>query len=126
MQPRKMARKAMEHLAEARLPVQDWVESPTSRYLVGLMKKYRPEPDAEVTVDLFRERHHYYPQPHPLHAWQTNYLRDGGWSHWVQNQLRVHWLEGDHETIIKPPLVADLAEAIRTAMDLHLKQAGSP
>jgi thioesterase domain-containing protein len=92
--------------------------------MIALMEKYRPLPKSEAQVDLFRERDSYQHQPHPLYAWQTNHLEDGGWNRWTCQQARVHWLEGDHLTILKPPAVANLAQSIRQAMDLPRNARG--
>jgi thioesterase domain-containing protein len=118
---RKMARGTRQNLAEAHLPMTNWVSTPISRHLVALMAKYHPRPRSAVAVDLFRERASYQPQPHPLYAWQTSYLPDGGWNRWTNKPARVHWLEGNHRTIFKPPAVSSLAQSIRQAMDHRLK-----
>jgi thioesterase domain-containing protein/acyl carrier protein len=116
---REMALATRRNLAEARLPVDEWVSSSISHHLVGLMEKYHPPAGSEVMIDLFRERDSYNVRAHPLHAWRTCHLPDGGWNRWVRKQPRVHWLEGDHWSIIKPPLASSLAQAIRLAMDQH-------
>ena len=115
-----MARGTKQNLVEAPLPMPDWVSSPISRHLIGLMEKYRPPPKSDVAIDLFRERDSYQPRSHPLHPWHTSSLPDGGWNLWTRKQIRIHWLEGDHDTIIKPPAVSGLAQSIRQAMDQHI------
>jgi thioesterase domain-containing protein len=114
-----MLNRTKQNLAEAHLPMKDWVSTPISRHLVALMEKYRPLPPAEIAVDLFRERESYQDQLHPLQAWQTTSLPDAGWSHWTRKATRIHWLCGEHGTILKPPAVSGLAQAIRQAMDQH-------
>jgi amino acid adenylation domain-containing protein len=127
MQWREMARGTKQNLVEGRRPPdEEWFSAPISRHLIGLMGKYQPEPGSEVMITLFRERDSYLPQAHPLQAWQISHLRDWGWSHWVHHKPRIHWLEGDHLTIIKPPLVFNLAQSIRAGMDEHLKQNSPP
>jgi amino acid adenylation domain-containing protein len=121
MRWREMAREIEQKLAEGRLPVEEWGSTPISHHLLGLKEKYDPQPGSEVTIDLFRERTSYLAHAHPLRAWQTDHLPDWGWNHWVHNQPHIHWLEGDHLTIIKPPFVSSLAQSIRSAMDEHLK-----
>lgn len=107
-------------LTKACLPVEELVSSPISRHLVGLMEKYQPPAGSEVTIDLFLELDSYQAPAHPLHAWRTSHLADGGWGHWVRPSPHLHWLEGDHSSIVKPALASHLAEAIRSAMDQHL------
>jgi len=115
----RMAGRTKQNLAEAQLPMKNWVSTPISRHLVALMEKYHPLPKADLTVDLFRERDAYQPQAHPLHAWQTSHKPDGGWNRWTRKPARIHWLAGDHRTIVRPPLVSGLAQSLRQAMDQH-------
>ncbi len=122
---REMVWETRQNLAEDRLPLEQWVSSPVSHHLIGLMENYHPQPGADVEIDIFRDRDSYLVPPHPLHAWQTSHLRDGGWSRWVHSQPRIHWLAGDHWNIIKPPRVFELARSIRSAMDDYLKRDSS-
>jgi thioesterase domain-containing protein len=116
---KRTARWTMQNPKKAHLPLTNWVATPISCRLVALMEKYCPLPKTDLVVDLFREQDSYQPHPHPLYAWQTSYLPDGGWNHWTRQANRVHWLAGDHETILKPPAVSGLALALRQAMDQH-------
>jgi amino acid adenylation domain-containing protein len=109
----------MKSPAKIHMPLSVWVSTPISRHLVGLMEKYCPRPKSKAVVCLFRERGSYEKLAHPLYAWQTNHLPDGGWNRWLCNEAQVHWLAGGHKTIIKPPEVFGLAQAIRQAMDSH-------
>ncbi len=122
MRWREMAARTRENLAEAHLPLEELVSKPIPLHLFSLMEKYRPKPGSKVTINIFREYDSTRIPAHPLHAWQTSHLPDGGWNRWVQSHPSIHWLEGDHWTIIKPPLVKTLAQAIRSAMDQHLKE----
>jgi len=115
----RMAGRTRQYLAEADLPVDNWVSTPISRHLVALMERYHPLPKADMTVDLFRERDSYQSRAHPLNAWKTSHEPDGGWDRWTGNPARVHWLAGDHWTILRPPLVSGLAQSLRQAMDQH-------
>jgi thioesterase domain-containing protein len=47
-------------------------------------------------------------------------LPNGGWDHWTKIPPRVHWVDGDHDSILRPPMLTGLAKAVRTAMDEHL------
>lgn len=116
-----MARVAKRHLAETDSLMSDW-ESPISRHLIGLMEKYHPLPKYKMAVDLFRECDAYQPPGHPLHIWRTSHLPDSGWNRWTCKQNRIHWMEGDHATIVKLPMVSGLAQSIRQAMDQHIKR----
>ncbi len=123
MRWREMARETRRNLAQTRLPVEkwEWVSSPISRHMIGLMEKYRPLPISDISVEIFRERDELNSPPHPLHAWQTHHQPDGGWNRWTRRPNHIHWLEGDHETIMKPPAVSGLAQSIRQSMDQHYK-----
>jgi amino acid adenylation domain-containing protein len=115
----KMARRTKRTLAEGHVLVPEWVSTPIERHMVALMKKYHPLPKSDLAIDLFCERDSYQNQPHPLDAWQTSYLPDGGWNRWTRKPIHIHWLEGNHHTILKPPLVSGLAQSIRLAMDQY-------
>ncbi len=118
---REMARSSQQVLAEVNLDIPGWADSPISRHLLGLVKNYHPATKYKMSVDIFRERDEYRILGHPLQAWQTAHLPDGGWSRWMCNPPRIHWLRGDHENIINPPMVAGLAQSIRAAMDEHFE-----
>jgi thioesterase domain-containing protein len=120
-----MAADTTQNLAEARLEMPDWASSPISRHLIGLTEKYQPLPSPDISIVVFRERDEYKAKPHPLRAWYTNHLPDGGWSRWTRRPNHIQWLAGDHGTVLKPPLVDGLAQAIRAAHDRHL-QANPP
>lgn len=115
-----MAGRTRQNLADSHLPMKNWVSTPIARHLVALMEEYQPLPKGGLEVDLFRERNSYNSRPHPLFAWQTSNLPDGGWNRWTRKPARIHWLEGDHSTILKPPAVSGLAQSIRQAMDRHM------
>jgi len=127
MRWREMAKQTGRNLAKGRLPVEELVaESPLSRHLIGLMDKYRPPAGSQVAIRLFRESDGFHTLAHPLHAWQTNYLPDAGWNRWIDSPAPIHWIEGDHWTIIKPPAVTGVAQAIRAGMDQHMKRNAPP
>jgi amino acid adenylation domain-containing protein len=117
-----MLRRTKQSLAEPPPPALDWVSLPFERHMIALAEKYRPLPKSEVVVDLFHERDSYQPKsPHPVHIWHTSHLPDAGWNHWTRKPTRIHWLKGDHQTIVRPPLVSGLAQSVRQAMDQHFK-----
>jgi len=121
---REMVWRIMRNLAGARMSEEILGWPPFSRHLITLMEKYHPQPSSDVVINLYCDRASV--QAHPLHAWKTSHLQDGGWNHWIHNRPRIHWLEGDHYTIIKPPLVSSLAQSIRKAMDQHLERRSPP
>lgn len=126
---REMIRGTKKNLVEASQsaqPLPDWANSPIARHLIGLGEKFRPFPKCKTSVDIFRERDEFHPPVHPLEIWQTSSLPDAGWSYWTLKPNRIHWLPGDHITILKPPAVSGLAQAIRAAMDRQMKSARNP
>jgi thioesterase domain-containing protein len=96
----------------------EWFSSPIARHLMTLTKKYCPLPKIDAPIEVFREREEYRPQAHPARPWDTSYMPDGGWPHWT-SESQIHWLEGNHNSVLQSPLVANLAQAIRTAHDRH-------
>jgi thioesterase domain-containing protein len=85
--------------------------------MIGLMERYRPLTKPDISVEVFRERDEIRYSPHPLRFWKTDNLPDDGWNRWTRQPNRVHWLDGDHSTVLKPPLVSNLARAIRDGQD---------
>jgi thioesterase domain-containing protein len=94
----------------------EWGSSPISVHLRGLAEKYQPLQLAAISVDVFRERDEYIFWSLPFRYGQSGYLPDGGWNRWTLKPNRIHWLEGDHGTILRPPLVSTLARAIRESI----------
>jgi thioesterase domain-containing protein len=91
--------------------------------LLNLARKYRPLPVQSLRIDFFRERDSIpeksMPLMHPLRPMAADYMPDEGWSRWSKIPPRLHWVPGDHESVLKPPQLAGLAKAIRKAMDEH-------
>jgi thioesterase domain-containing protein/acyl carrier protein len=109
-------------VAKAHLPLKFFNQNQISRHMLALTEKYYPSSKANLPLDLFRERESYAPYPHPLYAWQTSHLPDGGWNRWTRQRVRVHWVEGDHFTVLNRPAVTGLAQSILRAMDQHFVQ----
>jgi amino acid adenylation domain-containing protein len=105
------------------LPLPDWASPPIPRHLLNLARKYRPLPVQSLRIDFFRERDSIpeksMPLMHPLRPMAADYMPDEGWSRWSKIPPRLHWVPGDHESVLKPPQLAGLAKAIRKAMDEH-------
>jgi amino acid adenylation domain-containing protein len=121
----RMIRGIKPNQADGHLPGEevDWNSSPISRHMIGLEEKYQPLQLLDISIDVFRERDEFNFWSHPFRAGQSDYLPDGGWDRWTRQPNRIHWLEGDHVTVMKPPLISKLAQAIRSAMDQHLKSS---
>src|SRR6185437_1900410 len=118
---RQMALRLNQGLVKEQLPL--WETTPIARHMLGLMKKYRPYPISDITIDLFRGRAEFGNQTHPLNPWLKPHLPDAGWNRWTRRPNRILWIEGDHETIIKPPAVLELGRLIRQAMDAKINVA---
>lgn len=123
---REMARSTQQTVAEVNLTIPGWADTPVSRHLMGLIKHYRPAAKYALAVDVFRERDEKELRAHPLKAWQSAHLPDGGWNRWTARPNHIHWVPGDHWTIITLPAVTSLAQAIRKAMDRHPETGKSP
>lgn len=99
----------------------DWVSSPVSFHMINLMNDYRPQSRPDLCIEVIRELDEYRPPLHPLHPEQISSLSDAGWKHWTRRPNHVHWLPGNHVTILQPPLVEELARTIRAAHDRFLQ-----
>ncbi len=119
---REMARGMEQSLVQAHLPLGG--PSTLARHMIGLMEKYRPLSIPDLAVEVFRERDEYSSRPHPLRAWLTPHLSDGGWNRWTRRPNHIHWLAGDHDSILRQPVVADLAQTLRRALDHHQSDSG--
>ena len=112
-------------MADTRLPVEEWMmtqpwaASPVSRHMLGLLSNYHPAADARFRVNVFLERNEYPIRAHPLYPGPHNFLPDGGWKRRLGKAQRIHWLACNHNTILKQPVVSDLARLIRETMDEH-------
>jgi amino acid adenylation domain-containing protein len=116
-----MAIHAKNALSGAPLPLPEWASSPISRHLY-IADKYHPAPIHPIQVEFFRERGALYSRNyHPLRPGDTSWLPDGGWSHWSLLPPRIHWVDGDHISILKPPNVTQMAKELRKAMDQHFE-----
>jgi len=123
---REMVSATKRNLTRSQLKVkQEVLDNPIAIHFVHLMEIYQPQPDSTILIDVFRERGSYDTKVHPLYAWRTNHLPDGGWSHWTHTKPRIHWVDGDHWSIVKIPDVYGLAKSVRAAMDEHLKSNAS-
>jgi amino acid adenylation domain-containing protein len=110
------------------MPMAEWASAPIPRHLLNLARKYRPRTVGPVRIDYFRERDAFAKETilpgHPLRSNDQVRLPNGGWDRWTKIPPQVHWVEGDHETVLKPPLLAGLAKAVRMAMDHHFHVTG--
>jgi thioesterase domain-containing protein/acyl carrier protein len=107
------------------MPLPDWASGPIPLHFQNLSNKYQPLPRRPARIHLIRERdliEGLRAQPaHPLRSTEAVQLEDAGWSRWCIIPPRVHWMPGDHESILRMPLVAELAQTVRRAMDEHLQ-----
>jgi len=94
-----------------------WARTQLSQELITIARKYNPDKDTEIKLDLFREQESIHPYPHPLRTWDKRFLPDGGWEYWASYPPQVHRIIGSHNSILKPPYVSGLASAIRNSMN---------
>jgi amino acid adenylation domain-containing protein len=112
------------HSQEKEVITPEWYSSPIARHLMTLTQKYCPLPRTDSVINVFREREEYRSQAHPARPWDTSYLPEGGWDRWTSG-ARIQWLDGNHNSILRPPLVASLARAIRSEHDRHLRDTNA-
>lgn len=107
--------------AGAELPAPDWA-SPMVRQFLLLERMYQPVRNCPVQIHLFREREaHPKTPPNPLQPENLLHRSDTGWRYWSRVPPRVHWVDGDHDSILRQPLLGRLAKQIRSAMDERCK-----
>jgi len=117
-----MLRSAKETLGDAaEAPLPDWARTPLSRQLMLLDRRYQPSTTGPVKIDLFRERDSAPKCAHPLKPGNNVHLPDAGWSTWTLVPPRVHWVDGDHHSLLQQPILGQLAKELRTAMDRHFE-----
>ena len=104
-------------------PLPACVSGPISDHFLNIGSKYHPLNTRTLRLDCFRERVLFAKKtrlhPNPLHGIDFASLPNGGWDRITKIPPRVHWVEGDHESVLRPPQLAQLAKAIRKAMDEH-------
>lgn len=86
---------------------------------IELSRKYQPAPARPVPILLFRERATPYGEPHPTEFNYTGWEWDGGWHRWTGCDPEVHWVEGDHWSVLKSPQVDTLAANFRPLLERH-------
>jgi amino acid adenylation domain-containing protein len=110
------------------IPLPDWASAPLPRHLLDLGGKYRPLPIRPCRIDLFREKDAFQKQlmspVHPFHYADNSRLLDAGWGRWTKIPPRIHWVAGDHASVLQPPQLAGLAKAVRVAMDEYQRITG--
>ncbi len=110
-------------VVEGNLPVRESAPSPISQHFFELRMNYVPTGKADLELHLFREQDSFSPLVHPVHAWHTDNLQDAGWNHWTARPNPVHWVPGNHYTIIQEPFVRELAKSVRQAMDSSISKS---
>lgn len=109
---RAMLEETESHLSRPQIEIQAWANGAVSTHFLRLIESYRPTSTPPLVLHLFRERGEFRPRPHPLRAWRTCHLADGGWSRWTSRSPQLLWLDADHESILQPPVVDTLGTAI--------------
>ncbi len=104
----------------------DWVKSPVSLHMIGLLQKYRPVSRMDLSLAVIRETEDFHPSVHPLHYHKSGQLPDAGWDHWTLRPNHIYWVKGNHVSIIKPPIVEKVGRIIREAYDRYLSETGRP
>ena len=93
--------------------LEKWASSPLAHAHIAMMVRYRPQARTPIPIHLFRERQTVVRKIHPSEYWWTDHEPDGGWHRWAGSQPVVTWLDGQHETVLKPPQVNELAAVLR-------------
>jgi amino acid adenylation domain-containing protein len=105
---------------QSEIPEADWASTPIARHFIALEDRYQPAVEKPFEVHLFREsRSKRRTFPHPLDSSFTEHLPDSGWSRWAGRPARVHWIDTDHESILRAPAVGELAGRLRKLLERH-------
>jgi len=105
---------------EPPVPNESWASTPIARHLIALKQPYRPAREKPFDVHLFREGHTVdRDYMHPLNPARTDDLPDVGWSRLAARPVQVYWLDTDHDGILHPPVVNQLAASLRPLLDEH-------
>ena len=105
--------------SEVQVELEQWASSPLAHAHIRMMVRYRPTERIRVPLHLFRERQAVVRRIHPSEYWWTDHEPDGGWHRWAGAQPEVTWLDGQHETVLKPPQVNLLATTLRGQLASH-------
>ena len=104
-----------------KLVMPDWaVGAPLAVKLIEQAHRYQPAATRPVPIHLFRERGTFRHEMEQFHFRLTNHLPDGGWSRWANCTPEIHWLDGEHLTVIKPPQVKQTATELTVAWKAFL------
>jgi len=108
-----------------KLIMPDWaLRVPLAVELIKLAQQYQPAVSRPVPIHLFREHGSFHIESQQIRFTLTTHLPDGGWEYWTKCKPEMHWLEGEHLTVIKEPYVKQTARELRAAVAKHF--AGSP
>ena len=98
----------------------DWASPPIVQHFLDIADKYHPANRQPIEIHLFRETQSQGRiMTHPLESSRTDQEPDCGWHRWTSGPVRVHWLETDHDAILHPPEVNNLAGRIQTLIARH-------
>jgi amino acid adenylation domain-containing protein len=125
---RRFLRFLVKDPAEIEIPIpnEKWAVSPIAQHLIALKQRYHPVREKPFDVHLFREGHrHGSVFMHPLEPSLTDDQPDSGWSRLAARPVQVHWLDTDHDDILRTPVVNNLAASLRTLMDQHFATQSS-
>ena len=130
--PARIAKRLKQYVvrdpAEQALPLPSWASNPVQIHHLSLSQKYQPTTVIPLDLHLFRERESFErlerpfrPECYPFIMADTDLEKNGGWERWAGKPVQVHWLETNHDEVIKTEGVTTLAEQLRGAMDAWLK-----
>ncbi len=100
------------------VPRADWASPLIARHFIAIADRYHPVIIKPFKLHVFRERFGgYVPHAHPLESSKTWHEPDCGWGRWSGCPARVHWINSNHDAILRPPSVTELAVTLRAMMD---------
>ena len=106
-----------EGIVRYALEVPEGILSPIMKRHIELVLIYSPTVCLPMELDLFRETQELKKEAPPLEPAFTRHKPDDGWGRLVGLPPRIHWVDSDHDNLLRPPAVNQLAVELRSAMD---------
>ena len=99
------------------LEVPKGILSPIMKRHIELAVNYSPNICPGMVLDLFRETQAFKKEAPPLDPSFTRHKPDDGWGRLVGSPPRVHWVDSDHDNLLRAPAVYELAIKLRSALN---------
>ncbi len=106
-----------EGIVRDALEVPEGILSPIMKRHIELAVGYSPKVCPTMVLDLFRETQEFKKEAPPLDPTFNRHKPDDGWGRLVGTPPRIHWVDSDHDNLLRAPAVYELAIKVRIALD---------